>query len=93
MGFFSSMNTIRKVYNVLALLEKNVFEYLRISETHFNNCTDLEYKKRDILNLLQELSTLEEIGGKAIQYADFQFMGQKNRLGTIIFLTNQLIQQ
>jgi len=93
MGFFSSMNAIRKVNKVLALLEKDVADYLRKSETDFiNNRTYLEYKKRDILNYLQELSALEKISGNTVQCADFQFMGQKNRLGTIIYLTYQLIQ-
>lgn len=93
MGFFSSMNAIRKVNKVLALLEKDVADYLRKSEADFiNNRTYLEYKKRDILNYLQELSALEKISGNTVQCADFQFMGQKNRLGTIIYLTYQLIQ-
>lgn len=86
MGFFSSMNAIRKVYEVLALLEKDVADYLRKSEIDFiNNRTYFEYKKRDILNHLQELSALEKIGGNTVQCADFQFMGQKNRLGNISY--------
>lgn len=93
MGFWGSMNTIRKVYKVLSILEQDVVDYLRKSETDFiNNRNYFEFKKREIINHLKELSTLEKLGGNTVQYADFQFMGQKNRLDTIIYLTNQLIQ-
>ena len=93
MGFFSSMNTIRKVYKILEILEKDVADYQRKSEMDFvKNRSYLDCKKRDILFRLQELSNLERNGGATVQCADFKFMGHNNKLGTIIFLINQLIQ-
>lgn len=93
MGFFTDMGNIRKVYKVLAVLEADVNDYLAKSTSDpINYHTYIENKKADIVYRLSELSNLERSGGNTIQYADFQFMGNKNRLSDIIRITSELVQ-
>lgn len=93
MGLFTDMGNIRKVYKILAALEVDVNDYLAKSKSDpINHHAYMENKKADIIYRLRELSNLERSGGNTILYADFQFMGYKNRLGDIIRITYELVQ-
>ena len=50
-------------------------------------------KEQEIRNQLSLFSNLLDNGDRTIQYADFQFMGQKNRLANIIWGVTELLKQ
>lgn len=91
MGFFRSMSAIRKAYKILAKLEQEINDYLRISKMESTDKTDLVNKRFTILNLIRELSDLERESGSTVQCAEFQFMGQQATLNQIIYLLYQII--
>lgn len=96
MGFFSNMESINKIYKILASLEKNLADYVgNASSTNFirNNGVYFIVKEQEIRNQLSLFSNLLDNGDRTIQYADFQFMGQKNRLANIIWGVTELLKQ
>lgn len=94
--FFSSMSSINKIYKILAPLEMNVIDYVgkaRSSNLIRNNGSYFVVKEQDIRNQLSQLSNLLDNGGRTVQLADFQFMGQQNRLANIIWAVTELTNQ
>lgn len=91
MGFFRSMSAIRKAYKILASLEQEINDYLRISKMGSTDKTDLINKRFTIHNLLRELSDIEKGSGSTVQCAEFQFMGQQATLSQIIYLVYQIM--
>ncbi len=90
MDFFSR----HKIKKILASLEMDVVDYMskaRSSISIRNNSSYLVMKGQEIRNQLSQLSNLIDNG--AFLYADYQFMGQQNRLANIIWEVTELINQ
>ena len=90
MDFFSR----HKIKKILASLEMDVVEYMSMASSSFsirNNSSYLVMKGQEIRNQLSQLSNLIDNG--AFLYADYQFMGQQNRLANIIWEVTELINQ
>lgn len=90
MDFFSR----HKIKKILASLEMDVVDYIskaRSSISIRNNSSYLVMKGQEIRNQLSQLSNLIDNG--AFLYADYQFMGQQNRLANIIWGVTELTNQ
>lgn len=83
MGFFKDMGLINKVYKHLKAIESIIY-----------TSNGALFRQREALQIHQHLKELIEIsnkGNRTIDYADFVFIGHKNRLREIIYAINNIL--
>lgn len=96
MGIFGDMRSIKKIYDLLAVLEKELVNYVgNAQSTSFirDNRAFLASQEAQINNNLYELMSIVDKSGDTVKCADFLFMEEKHRIGQIIFGITKLMEQ
>lgn len=89
MGFFSSFNTIGKIYSHLRKIEP-MFNEIIGGQRAMTDRTYCNYLAQNIMTELNEIRRIVESAGNTVKCADFQFMGSTKSIYQIIADTEML---
>lgn len=92
MWFFSSMNSIGKIYDQLKVIEQLLIELRVKGENSFNK----EITRRLISEIESHMASLQSIvdeSSNSVKCADFQFLGEKRRIGDIIWGVTEMLKR